>query len=256
MGLTAYLDESGTHDASPTLVLGGALAKKIAWSRCERELRNLFKVYGLEAFHAKHIRHRTGPFKGWSQPKMRAFVGDFLELIFKRSAYRVAVTCEPANYVEIYRNADTHRSIRKDTHYGLCFRVSLYAMIHFISDRQWNWPLDIVLEDGHRNSGDAERIFQELKALAPYGMLGQMALKSKAECDLLAFADAFVHAIFRGKTGTLKVTPALVRHCVTIQDVVPRETAVDPRLQSFNLTRDSLSQIVETLKVENLGRTS
>ncbi|MHC2255943.1 hypothetical protein ACVILK_005635 [Bradyrhizobium embrapense] len=250
MGLTAYFDESGTHDTSPTLILGGAVAKNIRWSRTKRELRSLFKIYGLDRFHAVDVRHRRGSFKGWSQTKLQAFFADFLKLIFKRSAYCVTVACEPDAYAEIYRSADTHRSVRKDTHYGLCFRVSLGAIIHFISDRPWTWPLDVVLESGHRNSGDAERIFQELKVHAPYGMLGQMVLKRKADCDLLAIADALTHAVFRAKTGNPGVTPALVLHDVNISEVVPRErTTFDARFQTFNLTRDSLSQIVESLMV-------
>ncbi|MGY2987219.1 DUF3800 domain-containing protein [Bradyrhizobium sp. USDA 4508] len=251
MGLTAYFDESGTHNSSPALILGGAVAKNIRWSRTERELRSLFKMYGLDRFHAVDVRHKSGSFKGWSQSKLQAFITDFVTLIFKRSAYCITVACEPRAYAEIYRSADTHRSVRKDTHYGLCFRVSLWGMINFISDKQWTWPLDVVLEDGHRNSGDAERIFRELRTDAPYGMLGQMVLKRKTNCDLLAIADALVHAVYKAKTGNPKVTPAVVRHDVSISEVVPRErTTWDARFQTFNLTRNSLKQIVETLKVE------
>lgn len=248
MGLTAYLDESGTHGESPTLILGGAIAKKGAWSRCERELRSLFKRYDVEAFHAIDIRPKRGSFKGWSQSKLQAFVLEFVALIFKRCAYCVTVACKPSDYAEVYESADTPSKPRKDTLYGLCFRITMLAMIDFISDRQWSWPLDVVLEHGHKHSGDAERIFDELKKAAPGGMLGEMVLKRKRDCEMLAIADALVHSIFKAKTGNPFVTPAAVRHEITIEEAVPREPTFQARFHTFNLTRDSLNQLVDALR--------
>ena len=50
--------------------------------------------------------------------------------------------------------------------YGFCFRICLYHFIREALKRQHRKkvpPLHIVLEAGHNNYGDAERIFLEVK---------------------------------------------------------------------------------------------
>jgi hypothetical protein len=39
--LYAYLDDSGTHDSSPTVVLGGYVAQEAQWRAFERAARSL-----------------------------------------------------------------------------------------------------------------------------------------------------------------------------------------------------------------------
>jgi hypothetical protein len=64
--------------------------------------------------------------------------------------------------------------------------------------------LHIVIEEGHRNSGDAERIFLEVKKEfedAGFNMLRTITKAAKDECDPLMMADFVAHSTFMVQTG-------------------------------------------------------
>jgi uncharacterized protein DUF3800 len=211
MAMIAYLDESGTHgDGSPAVILGGFIANESAWAACESDLQALLSVHGLEHFHANKFRKRSGPFKGWAPSRQRVFVSDFFSLIDKHLAFGFAVTCKQRDYADIYKAGTVSRKVRKDSQYGLCFRLCLSAANRFVSEMQDEWPLTVVLESGHANTGDAERIFDQMKSSLPTGLLGLMILEKKRDCLRVAPADAFVH-IARSACELLSGPPLLHR---------------------------------------------
>ena len=62
------------------------------------------------------------------------------------------------------------------------------------------WPLNFVLELGHRNSADAVRLFAEFKNdLGPgdQAAIGTISFDYKKTCLPLAIADALVYSTFR-----------------------------------------------------------
>ena len=92
--------------------------------------------------------------------------------------------------------------MRLDSKYGLCFRNCLYffALEGIKRTFRGRYPtLNFVLESGHRNFGDALRIFNEVKAELKANacdMLGTMASADKDECDPLMMADFLAHTAF------------------------------------------------------------
>ncbi len=56
--LTAYLDESGTHDGSPVTVMGGMLANALQWTRFEQAFGLIKKRHGFKIFHTKKFKRR------------------------------------------------------------------------------------------------------------------------------------------------------------------------------------------------------
>jgi hypothetical protein len=62
MAMTAYLDESGTHEnGSKTVVVGGFLGSEYAWLLFERGLAALLKHHGIEYFHTKIFKKNIWP---------------------------------------------------------------------------------------------------------------------------------------------------------------------------------------------------
>jgi hypothetical protein len=64
--LTAYLDESGTHDGSPVTVMGGMLANARQWEAFEKGFSKLKAVHGFQIFHTKKFKKKDGDFRGWT----------------------------------------------------------------------------------------------------------------------------------------------------------------------------------------------
>ena len=64
MLITAYLDESGTHNSGVTVVSAYA-GNPEQWDRLEAETKSLFAGMGVKKFHAKDLVQSKGDFKGW-----------------------------------------------------------------------------------------------------------------------------------------------------------------------------------------------
>lgn len=197
MILTAYLDESGTHGGSPTTVMSGVMAHAKQWARFQVELDKLKRKFGFTVFHAKEFRNTKGEFHGWPPEQYPALLHD---MMVASSSLMEATTCTlpNADYEEFYRGGENLRKLRLDSKYGLCFR---YCLTHFIMEavrrlrthkRFGETKLHAVMESGHKNAGDAERIFYEVKKeLQTLGLniLGTIAFADKDECDPLMIAD-------------------------------------------------------------------
>jgi hypothetical protein len=184
MVMTGYFDESGTHGAgSPLTTVAGFLATAEQWGGYERDFGQLLADFGVETFHAN---------------------ARFLRLADDHLSCGMAMILRAADYANIYRVVQFPRRARPDTEYGLCVRAALWKTIVFMKDRPQDWPVNIVLESGHRNAEDALRVFNETKAslLPQYApMLRALTFESKDDCYPLAMADSLAYAIFRMSAG-------------------------------------------------------
>jgi hypothetical protein len=197
---TGYLDESGTHDDSAVTIMGGLLARAQNWRPYEIDFDEIRERHGFRVFHTKKFKNRTGDFKGWTEPQQRALLKDLGRLGNRGLAHTVFSTLNNADYERFYRGANKPSKVRFDSRYGFCFRLCLYYFIGETMKRRLrkNWPhLHIVMEAGHRNFGDAERIFLEVKRdLGSKGcnMLQMLTKADKDTCCQLMMADFVAHS--------------------------------------------------------------
>jgi hypothetical protein len=114
----------------------------------------------------------------------------------------VTMALDNETYETDYKGGETPKKLRLDTKYGLCFRQCL---LFFILEglkrvRKKRYPkLQFVLESGHKNAGDALRIFNEVKKELQDNdcdMLGDLIFADKDECDPLMMADFLAHTTF------------------------------------------------------------
>jgi hypothetical protein len=205
MAMTGYFDESGTHGKeSPVVTIAGFIASDDQWRAYERDLSQLLIEHEVKVFHAIEFRTRKGDFKGWPTQKRARFNSRFLKLADDHLACGLAMVLRPEDYTNIYRVGQFSRRARIDTHYGLCFRTALWKSAVLMKDRRADWPLNVVLETGHKNAGDAIRVFGEFQEglNAEYSSsLGKLDFASKGNCLPLAMADSLAYAIFRMTAG-------------------------------------------------------
>jgi hypothetical protein len=199
---TAYFDESGTHGGSPITVMGGVMANVAQWDRFEADFRRLKRRHGFSVFHTKKFKNRTGEFKGWSVPQAHALVADMKVISAHAFTEGAVMTLDNAAYQKEYLAGEKPRTLRLDSKYGLCFRRCL---IHFltIADKRRHkskpTKINAILEAGHPNHGDAERIFFELKKEfkgTRFDLLDTYGLAEKDECDPLMVADFIAHSSY------------------------------------------------------------
>jgi len=119
--------------------------------------------------------------------------------------------------------------------------MSMIASLQFISKHQQELPLTVVLEEGHKNFGDAQRIFHDLKDSFPSGVLGNMTGASK-DCLPLTAADFLVYTIFRSKNTGIQI-PETKTSSTTIIEGVPSVTSKPTRIQDFILTPKTITEL-------------
>lgn len=200
--LTAYLDESGTHDGSPVTVMGGIVANAGQWKRFEARFRGVKKRHHFKIFHTKKFKKRNGDFKGWSDRQMLALMNELGQITSAAFTEGVTMALDNELYERDYKGGQTPKKLRLDSKYGLCFRQCL---LFFILEglkrihRDQYPKLHFVLESGHKNAGDALRIFNEVKKELQGNdcdMLGDLVFADKDQCDPLMMADFLAHTAF------------------------------------------------------------
>lgn len=241
MVMTAYIDESGTHgDGSPAVILACFIAGTEKWSIYETGLAQLLDANGVSVFHARKFRSRQAGFHGWSKEEQAEFNAKFLRLVDENTDAGYFVSLDSNLFNKVYRSvkaAPTKHN--QDSQYGLFFRVCLWKTIILMMDRKSDWPIHFVLEGGHKNAGDALRIFDEFRnnlASQYQCILGSISFASKDECIPLAAADSLAYNAFRTTTGVARhflpnvITagpsdpPYIVRKSKVTRIVVSKET--------------------------------
>jgi hypothetical protein len=194
---TVYLDEADTHGATPTVIMAGYLGHDYQWGRFDKKLARLQAQYGFQLFHAKEFDAKKGEFAGWSDAKCVALVTELGELARANLTEGLAIALEYDRYVNEYRTPPIPKKMNLDSQYGVCFRCCLGRLFDVMEERDHRDILDVVIESGHRNAGDCQRIFQDLKRrFERIGVhsLGTFDVASKAATPRLMIADFLASA--------------------------------------------------------------
>lgn len=165
MIVTVFIDESGTHDSGYT-ILGGWVGRLGQWAGFDPKWDKLLKRSELTYFHSKKMRGSQGEFKGWDIERKQAFMGKASALAPKNLEFGFSVTMRDVDYKRLYLAGGRPKGGRLDSRYGLCFRHCLSFVSHHAIDafkQADELKIHFVMESGHKNYGDADRIFNEVK---------------------------------------------------------------------------------------------
>jgi hypothetical protein len=98
----AFFDESGTHDASEIIALGGLISTYDGWSRWELEWSKILKAYGIKVFHFSTFMARKGEFdNNWTDAKRNEFMERLCVTIADNITLGVACSVFKDNYEKV-----------------------------------------------------------------------------------------------------------------------------------------------------------
>jgi hypothetical protein len=163
MLFTAYLDESDTQGPAPHMIMAGFLGIAREWQLFMRRLRKMQKEDGFNIFHATEFKHHAGEFKHWSHPKSLRLAYKLTDLVEAELEQGITFDLKHEIYISEYRNTPNPKGIPYDSQYGLCFRCCLSYLVNKLVATGKKHRLHIVLEKGHKNAPNCERIFDETK---------------------------------------------------------------------------------------------
>jgi hypothetical protein len=159
--LTAYYDESGTHAGSPITILAGFIGSVGDWVEFEREWRKVLRKHGVSHVRAKHLFHRQGQHKNWSEDRVWGLEADLLYVL------------------------QEHKNI-----------FATKTMLH----ENTRGSVNFVLESGHKNAGDALRVFNEIKASKTFSWrdaIGSLTFGTKQDFPALQAADMLAYWFYK-----------------------------------------------------------
>jgi hypothetical protein len=196
--LNAYYDESGTHAGSTVTVMAGLVGDVNDWIEFDREWSKVLRKYSITHVHAKHLWHRQGMYRGWSEDKCWELLVDLMYVIQERKQLFISRSfLLEEHYSKIYRAKKPERRERLDSRYALCFRAFLHFLPSHHKDHFTRGTMNFILEDGHRNAGDALRVFKEIRADRNFewrDAMGTLSFGGKEGFPALQAADLFAYS--------------------------------------------------------------
>jgi hypothetical protein len=192
MVITVYGDESGTHDASPFMLLSGFVASEGQWHAFDTGWRDALKQIGLSHFHATDH---------WGTSVGEQFAPEIVKLTGDHILLGYVIRVNKDDYKKHYIAGVRPRKPQLDTMYGVAFRFLVAFLITRLptllgcSDLAFN----IVLESGAAGSKDAERIRAAMKKQLPAetAMLGSVTFGDKKTFPGLQASDALAFGAYQ-----------------------------------------------------------
>jgi hypothetical protein len=127
-----YFDESGTHASSPILIMGGLLGSAAQFDMLRQRLDGIRRDFGFDIFHGVDMKGGRRDFQAWPRKNRLALAVAFDQLITKTLTTAAAPLIDKQEYKRYYFDDSQFPETRKDSMYGLCFRMCLIAFLERI----------------------------------------------------------------------------------------------------------------------------
>jgi hypothetical protein len=199
--VTAYGDESGTHDGpdgSPIMMLAGYVATLGQWNRFDVGWRRAIARAGLPGYF-----HAT---EHWDTEAGAKFAPCARKLEKKRIRFGYVFELDKASYEQHYIAGNRPLKPQLDTRYSVCFRFLLSLLLTKLPSlfMREDLTLNIVLEKGAKGSTDSLRIVEQLRKQPETRdaakILGRVTFGQKTKFPGLQISDAL-------SFGSLKIAP-------------------------------------------------
>jgi hypothetical protein len=200
---TAYFDEADTHGSAPTVILAAFVGHTHQWHRFGKRLSKIQKRESFSIFHATEFKTRTGEFWGWSDVQRARLINELTSLVQNNLTEGLTIALTRERYETEYRSEPFPPKMHRDSQYGVCFRACMGRLFDLMAEYNCEPRLNVVMERGHPNVRDCERIFNDLRhhceTLACSNFLGKFSIETKVNCPPLMVADmlAATYSMYR-----------------------------------------------------------
>ena len=230
-----YLDDSGTDPQTPSILMGGLVARPRQWRRCEKEAEQLLSALGIETLHAKEFHNCTGPFEGWTHQQKLDLAGQ-IGACWQRNK---VVGCFLAAHKENYGLA---RGARTDLPAAVSQCMALLVQ-HLMEDGVVRGfiekdGLSILVERGNRNSGGMQKIHDEVLVPTYGDLLRSFSFVPKTDSRAIQTADFLAFHVRRHMDAQMKANKGL-----RFGDVLRKLRQPDPNVKPLRFIGNFLEDL-------------
>jgi hypothetical protein len=230
-----FLDDSGEdRDAYVTLAgygMGGGTS-----DRFEPEAREHLQAYGVDHLHTVDLHRLRGQFKGWDRQKAHRFARELFAVAGKSGPVGFSFSVLKERF---YQQRVALGLKREGSPLAFCLKGLLNRMMRYdaVRDRlaEPGCALTIIVEDGHKNSGDLLRTFELVKSIDPV-RFKELKLAGKKDFVALQLADFL--AYFERRRLTISATAKNYHHEMRFYLPVIDEIKWTDRFQAWDFHDD------------------
>ena len=147
----AYVDESGTDNASGCIGVGGLIADVEAWWRFEIEWRRILSEAGVKYSHMKEYAHSAGEFSKWKsktkefEPQREKFMQQVCDCITKTAIYTFGAIIAKSEYEKF-----VPEDLRQDmgAPYAFLGRYCIARVGVWAQENSYEEPVNLIFERG------------------------------------------------------------------------------------------------------------
>lgn len=197
--LTAYLDDSGTHDGSHTIVVGGVIALQSDWDSILRKWIEALNERGVSYFHSTDFSNARQGFEGWEEEKRRSLVNDLLSVFedYMILPVGIGVTREKFSRIRKEKYTDV-----PDDPYSFCLMETIQRIIYIGNAIKPESAIAVVLEDRQKQQNllPIKNLRFELQYphVRKYYKLASFSIADKKIHRQLELADFVAYELFKG----------------------------------------------------------
>ena len=154
---TVYLDESGVHSGSNTVVVAGYISNATEWGNFCREWGEILESEGVQYFHMTDFESCYGQFEGWTEERKRPFLNKLLNVISQQAFVGVGMVATR----QLYEALSKESQYLCENIYGLAAMFCWWELGRILTKAD-AW-MNLVMGRGARGFGTINVIYQEDK---------------------------------------------------------------------------------------------
>jgi hypothetical protein len=192
--------------------MAGYLGNAQQWDAFESDWKAFLSkhpsVEEIGGTHAKDVLRRRGHYHKLPDADYAGFVDEMVNTVVTAGFKAILVTLTNDDFIEFrkWEKAQGRRD-KLESAYALCFRMCMCKLAGHVRDFHPSECVSFVVESGHKNAGDAERLFRITKN-APrsskrFPQLGTFTEASKFDYGGLQAADLIAYCAYRHVQGVL-----------------------------------------------------
>lgn len=161
--LRAYLDDSGTHDGAPVVVVGGLIGPTEHWDRLEqRWIEKLSSPLpgkpALKAFHLSHLVGHFGEFRDYKPAEVDRLRYEFREIILQSDLLQIVTVVSRPDWDELV--VPPYRDVLGSAE-EMCFTGFITNSLEFLRrHKSTNGQKIAYVYDVGRKTPELERLFR------------------------------------------------------------------------------------------------
>jgi len=191
--MSVYFDDSGTHDDSVAVAVGGYLATREAWGVFQERWKAILDEHEIPFFHMVDFEARQKQFDGWENDKRIALQTKLIRLIREHTQITISAATIKADYPAVKE------------HYGVSdYIYTLYQALGGVASwakrDDFPGPVDYVFSQRAASSGELDtlrRRIEEDRVLKRQLRLGSWTVADMREINPLQAADIIAFETYK-----------------------------------------------------------